>query len=240
MAGTAKPNEISKEKASWSLSTGDELTLHRISSGFIFDLQNRTSTDSVSGPNLYNSFYLLSYICSNSNLLVGDWWQARLIQGRKLQYQVNCKDKDREEEEGSFVTLVRYTPGNPTERATALINWRLAVVEFLPEEDTLMVLLLCMAILRSVSEMVGEDMGNLLVRRRLREPRSGTRDWGSIVMHPSYLSASNSYCSPHLQAWHWNAKEVMAPVDDHNIRQTTFNYTPAEGGDKLYKRGIIP
>lgn len=211
VAGTAKPNEISKEKASWSLSTGDELTLHRISSGFTFGLQNRTSTDA-----------------------------ARLIQGRKLQYQVNCKDEGREEEEGSFVTLVRYTPGNPNERATALINWRLAVMEFLPEEDTVMVLLLCMAILRSVSEMVGEDMGNLLVRRRLQEPRSGTRDWGSIVMHPSYSSASSSYCSPHLQPWHWNAKEVMAPVDDHNRRQTAVNYSPAEGGDKLYKRVIIP
>ncbi|KAF9596118.1 hypothetical protein IFM89_007171 [Coptis chinensis] len=213
VAGTATPREHSKDKATWSLSTGDELTIHWVSSGLTLNLQNRTSSDSV-----------------------------RLLKGRKMQYQVmnkvSCKPGDKqEEEEDAFVTLVRYTPGNPNGRATALMNWRLLVVEFLPEEDAVMVLLICMAILRTVTEMVGQDMGNLLVRRRLKEHTIGMRDWGSVVILPSSLSSPSSPISPYLQPWHWNARAVMASVEaDQNTRQSS----PAEGGDKLYKTGIIP
>ncbi|KAF9604023.1 hypothetical protein IFM89_001383 [Coptis chinensis] len=213
VAGTATPREHSKDKATWSLSTGDELTIHWVSSGLTLNLQNRTSSDSV-----------------------------RLLKGRKMQYQVmnkvSCKPGDKQaEEEDAFVTLVRYTPGNPNGRATALMNWRLLVVEFLPEEDAVMVLLICMAILRTVTEMVGQDMGNLLVRRRLKEHTIGMRDWGSVVILPSSMSSPSSPISPYLQPWHWNASVVMASVEaDQNTRQSS----PAEGGDKLYKTGIIP
>ncbi|KAF5183193.1 Glycine-rich domain-containing protein [Thalictrum thalictroides] len=210
VAGTATPKEKSNEQASWSLSTGDELTICRASSGLIFILQNNTSTDH----------------------------SVRILKGRKMQYQVD--DKVHEEEEDAFVTLVRYTPGNPNGRATALINWRLVVVEFLPEEDAVLVLLICMAILRSVADMAGEDMANLLVRRRLKEHKTGMRDWGSIVMHPSMSSKIKSPYSPSLQPWYWNAKAVMAPVEVDKSRQSTINYSPAECGDKLYKDAIIP
>ncbi|GAB4835781.1 hypothetical protein Ancab_000697, partial [Ancistrocladus abbreviatus] len=76
-----------------------------------------------------------------------------------MQYEL-CKDDNRlnrgeevanEEEEG-FVTLIRFSDNNPNGKATALLNWKLLVVEFLPEEDAVFVLLLCVAILRSVSE----------------------------------------------------------------------------------------
>ncbi|PIA61273.1 hypothetical protein AQUCO_00300659v1 [Aquilegia coerulea] len=211
VAGTATPKEKSKEKASWSLSTGDELTIRRASSGLIFILQNSTSTDH----------------------------SVRILKGRKMQYQVDDKVHE-EEDEDAFVTLVRYTPGNLNGKATALINWRLVVVELLPEEDAVLVLLICMAILRSVSEMAGEDMANLLVRRRLKEHKIGLRDWGSIVMHPSMTSNLKSPCSPLLQPWYWNANAVMAPVEVDKSRQSRINYSPAECGDKLYKDAIIP
>ncbi|KAL5701073.1 hypothetical protein ACHQM5_026451 [Ranunculus cassubicifolius] len=207
VVGTAKPKDQSQDKASWSLSTGEELTIHKVASGFIFNLQNSTSTDSV-----------------------------RLLAGRKMQYQVNNENETHgEEKEDGFVTLVRYAPGNPNGRATALLNWKLVVVEFLPEEDAVMVMLICIAILRSVSEMESKDMGNLLVRRRSKEHRIGMRDWGSVVMN------TGTTCSTHLQPWHWNANEVMAPVkEDHSQVHMTFKYSPAEGGDKLYKRVIMP
>lgn len=161
-----------------------------------------------------------------------------------MQYQVlktfAPDDGAYEVEEEEFVTLIRFTPDNPDGRATALLNWRLLVVEFLPEEDAVLVLLLCVAILRSVSEMKKEDMGSLLVRRRLKEAKLGTRDWGSVILHPFSSSSSSSFHSPYLHPWYWNAKAVMASADaDYASMQPTFNYSPAEGGDKLYRRWII-
>ena len=73
-----------------------------------------------------------------------------------MQYQVKnikseSKDKEsrlKDEDEEGFVTLVRFTEENPTGRATALLKWKLLVVELLPEEDEVLVLLLCLSILR--------------------------------------------------------------------------------------------
>lgn len=163
-----------------------------------------------------------------------------------MQYQVkkmksenkNEESQNKEEEEEGFVTLVRFTEENPTGRATALLNWKLLVVELLPEEDAVMVLLLCISILRSVSMMKKEDLGCLLTRRRLKEANLGARDWGSVILHPS--SCSSSIFSPYLQPWYWNAKAVMGSDGvDHITRQPAFNYSPVEGSDNLYKRGII-
>lgn len=167
-----------------------------------------------------------------------------------MQYQVKPKepskinDKETEshdvDDEEGFVTLIRFTDENPTGRATALINWKLMVVELMPEEDAVFVLLLCVSILRSVSEMRKQDMGRLLIRRRLKEARHGARDWGSVMLHPS---CSTSITSPYLQPWHWNADLVMAASDaaaaESFSKQPAFHYSPVEGGDKLYKRGII-
>lgn len=163
-------------------------------------------------------------------------YQAR----KKVKEQQNDDGGEEEEEEDGdgFVTVIRYTDEDPTGRVTALLNWKLLVIELLPEEDTVLALLLCVSILRSVSEMKKEDIGNLLIRRRLRETKIGLRDWGSIMLHPSSKSSTTS--SPYLEPWYLNAETVMASNSaDHLTRQPASSYLPVEGGDKLYKRGLI-
>jgi len=171
--------------------------------------------------------------------------QVKLLRGRKMQYQVSEEGKklrkieeEAEDEEG-FVTLVRFSEDSPNGKATALLNWKLLAVEILPEEDAVFVLLLCLAILRSVSEMTKEDLGGLLIRRRLKETKHGLRDWGSVILHPS--SYSSLPPSLHIQPWYWNAKAVLA--QDHGAERTVsspvLSNSLAEGGDKLYKRGIF-
>ena len=175
--------------------------------------------------------------------------QVRLLKGRQKLYHVWRKVKEpqhdgniqEEENEGGdddgFVTMIRYTDEDPTGRATALLNWKLLVIELLPEEDAVLALLICVSILRSISEMKKEDVGNLLIRRRLRETKIGLRDWGSIMLHPSKNSTTPS---PYLRPWYWNAETVMASNSvEHLMRQPASSYLPVEGGDKLYKQGII-
>lgn len=204
VVGTATPKEVTEEgKAFWCFSTGDELMIERelSSSSLNFHLQNQSSPDSL----------------------------VKLLRGRKMQYEVEKKGAEKDDEE-EFITLVRFAEENPNGRATALLNWKLLVVEVLPEEDAVFALLLCISILRSMSEMRKEDVGSLLIRRRLKEPKVGARDWGSVILHPSSIS------SPHLQPWYWNAKVVVASDGADNItRQPALSYSPAEGGDKLYK-----
>lgn len=158
-------------------------------------------------------------------------------QGRK-QSEVEKEAEEEDDDDEGFVTLVRFTDENPTGKATALLNWKLLVIEFLPEEDAVLVLLLCFSILRSVSKMRKEDVGSLLIRRRIKETKLGLRDWGSVLLHPS-SSSSSSITSPYIQPWYWNAKAVMAASTDNIPRPPVQNYSLAEGGDKLYKRGII-
>ncbi|KDO81775.1 hypothetical protein CISIN_1g014267mg [Citrus sinensis] len=220
VVGTATPKEPTAEcQAAWDFSTGDELMISwessSLTSGLKFALKNAASPDS---------------------LLV-------LLRGQKMQYQGREqseveKEAEEEDDEG-FVTLVRFTDENPTGKATALLNWKLLVIELLPEEDAVLALLLCFSILRSVSEMRKEDVGSLLIRRRIKETKLGHRDWGSVNLHPSSLSSSSSITSPYIQPWYWNAKAVMAASTDNIRRPPAQNYSPAEGGDKLYKRGII-
>eukprot|EP00262_Sarcandra_glabra_P017109 TRINITY_DN5760_c0_g1_i2.p1 TRINITY_DN5760_c0_g1~~TRINITY_DN5760_c0_g1_i2.p1 ORF type:complete len:417 (-),score=56.38 TRINITY_DN5760_c0_g1_i2:74-1324(-) len=224
VAGTATPREEEsqeKKKSIWCLATGDVLTI-QWEGGFSFQLENENPDESV-----------------------------KLLIGRKWQYQAkDLKSERQEEEEDGFVTLVRFAPENPNGKATALLNWRHLAVELSPEEDAVLALLVCVAITRTVSEIRREDVGNLLVRRRIKEVQSGSRDWGSVIVPSSSSSSSSSPTSfsssssstcflPHLQPWHWNAKEVLASAEAGNARQPTIRYSPAEGGDRLYKRGIM-
>ncbi|CAA3007045.1 glycine-rich domain-containing 2 [Olea europaea subsp. europaea] len=222
VVGTATPKEPPKGcQAYWSLSTGDELLIQwdplTSTSGPTFNLQNEQSTESV----------------------------VKLLKGRQMQYRVKMSGLKAEEgkedscvEEDEFFTIVRFSEENPTGKATALLNWKLLVVELLPEEDAVFVLLLCLSILRSISEMKKEDVGSLLVRRRIREAKVGDRDWGSVTLHPSSYSPSIS--SPYLLPWYWNAELFMSSqVKDHIVNPPASNYSQAEGGDKLYERGII-
>lgn len=159
---------------------------------------------------------------------------------KQVEENANSDQEDEvEDDQGEgFVTLVRFSEEDPRGKATALLNWKLLVVEFVPEEDAAFVLLLCISILRSISEMRKEDVGNLLTRTRLKEAKLGERDWGSIIIHPS--SSCPSVSSPYVQPWYWNAEVVLAPDGGDNLtRQPALSYSAAEGGDKLYKRAII-
>ncbi|KAJ0079811.1 hypothetical protein Patl1_22336 [Pistacia atlantica] len=133
-----------------------------------------------------------------------------LLRGRKMQYQgkTGLQSKDQEDDDEGFVTLIRFSEENPTGRVTALLNWKLL-----------------------------EDLGSLLIRRRLKEAKLGARDWGSVILHPSSFSSAGS--SPYIQPWYWNANQVMARGVDNITRQPDFRYSLVEGGDNLYKKGII-
>lgn len=230
MVGIAKPKDPPEGwHAFWNLSTGDELLVRwessRSGSGLSFSL-NQQSTDSV----------------------------VKLLEGRQMQYEVkksgvgaetehvpNEKLKQVEDkEEDGFITVVRFFEDNPVGKATALLNWKFMVVEFSPEEDAVFILLLCMSIVRSISEIKKEDVGSLLVRRRIKEAKLGDRDWGSVIVHASSYSPSIS--SPYLQPWYWNMQAVMGSQGVDNIPRLpapVLTHTPAEGGDKLYRHGII-
>ncbi|WCJ26911.1 hypothetical protein M5689_008692 [Euphorbia peplus] len=222
VVGTATPKDAPENwEASWSFSTGDELLISCQSSSsslpdLRFSLTNQTSPDST----------------------------TKLLKGRKMQYQVRkasasedeANKEEQEQQEDGFVTLVRVTEDNPEGRATALLNWKLLIVEVLPEEDAVLAMLICISILKSVTEIRKEDIGNLLIRRRLREAKMGERDWDSVMIH----SSSSSSSSPYVQPWYLNPKAVISS-SEILTRQPgiSANYSPAEGGDKLYKRGII-
>ncbi|TYK10271.1 glycine-rich domain-containing protein 1 [Cucumis melo var. makuwa] len=221
VVGTATPKQPLEElKAAWNFSTGDELII-----------QWDTSTTK---PSL--SFSLTNPASESS---------VRLLKGREFyhvwrkvkepQHDINVQEEEKEGgDDDGFVTMIRYTDEDPTGRATALLNWKLLVIELLPEEDAVLALLICISILRSISEMKKEDVGNLLIRRRLRETKIGLRDWGSIILHPSKSSTTSS---PYLRPWYWNAETVMASnCVEHLMRQPA---SLVEGGDKLYKQGII-
>ncbi|KAK7277971.1 hypothetical protein RJT34_22992 [Clitoria ternatea] len=232
VVATATPKEPSEQcEASWHFSTGDELIIQWESSQSMLSL----------------SFSLLNQTCPESSV--------KLMRGRQMQYRVTKANSKRnveemknelegkkieeEEDEESFVTVVRFTEDNPDGKATALLNWKLMVVEVLPEEDAVLMLLLCISILKSVSEMKKQDMGGLLIRRRLKEARVGSRDWGSVILHPS--SWSSSIDSTYLKPWYWNAGVVMTcnNAADQLKRPPALSQSPVEGSDKLYKHGIL-
>ncbi|XP_076952771.1 glycine-rich domain-containing protein 1-like [Bidens hawaiensis] len=150
---------------------------------------------------------------------------VRLLKGRQLQY----KNEENEDEEDGFVTIVRFTDENPSGRATGLVNWKLSAVELSPEEDVAFVLLLSTSILRSVTEMRKEDVGSLLVRRRLKEAKHGDRDWGSVI------AMGSSWKSAYVKPWYWNAKVVMAREGEEYVTK----YTAEECGDEFYKEALF-
>ncbi|KAL8234488.1 hypothetical protein R6Q59_020588 [Mikania micrantha] len=149
-----------------------------------------------------------------------------LLNGRQLQYQ----NENNNDEEDGFVTIVRFSEDNTTGRATGLINWKMLAVEFLPEEDAAFLLLVSMSILRSVTEMRKEDVGSLLIRRRLKEARLGDRDWGSVVAVEPLLKPV------YVKPWFWNPTAVMAR---HETDYVTKSYSVEECGDELYKQALF-
>ncbi|GAA0176038.1 hypothetical protein LIER_29102 [Lithospermum erythrorhizon] len=217
VVGTASPKEPPEGwQALWNFSSGEELLIRWDSSASAsnlnFTINNQQSNDYV----------------------------VKLLSGRKLQYQLKKPSIRSTDEDVGFVTLVRVSEDDPIGKATALINWKLMVVELMPEEDAVFILLICNSIVRTITELTNEDVASLLVRRRLKEAKIGDRNWGSVVLHPSSYSSSD-IASPHLQPWYWNAGAVMAPQRLKQVNHPpALSYSQAEGGDKLFKRGIIP
>eukprot|EP01018_Ginkgo_biloba_P027905 Gb_32386 [translate_table: standard] len=216
VVGTATPiaDDLEHHRMTWSLSSGEVFTIQmpieqmQWERHLEFTLKNTPKGKSV-----------------------------KLLNGRKLQYQVTGAKP--EEEEG-FVTLIRYTAQCPQGKATALFNWKVSAVEFLPEEDAVLILLLCAATVRTVADFGGDSLGNFFIRRRMKEARPGTRDWGSVVIQ-------NSPSLPSLTFWYLNPREVLGiPADEqppattseeecHVYRSGSWLYMDASHNSKIHK-----
>lgn len=206
VVGTATPTKDQQEnKVVWCFSTGDVLTV-QLGDDLNFLLQNESSEE-----------------------------EARLLVGRRLSYRIN-KDRTSNNlnEEEQYLTLVRTSPDHPSGRATVFLNWKLLAVEFLPEEDAVFVLLLCMAIARTMTEIRREDAAGLLVRRRIREARVGQRDWGSVML------PNSPSLDPHLQPWYRSAAHVLSSAETVSNGVVLTKYSPADGKDELYRQALIP
>lgn len=153
-----------------------------------------------------------------------------------MQYQVKNADSSakRKEEEEQYLTLVRFNSEYPDGKATALFNWKLLALEFLPEEDAVTMLLVCVAIARTISEIERKDISGLLARRRVREVAGGLRDWGSVL-----LPSSSSDSSAHLQPWYWNADMVLASAEVNDSGLSTSKNVPADGKPTMYEQVIL-
>ncbi|XP_074566145.1 glycine-rich domain-containing protein 2 isoform X2 [Curcuma longa] len=207
IVGTAAPKKEESEtkKMTWCLSTGDVLSIHWESA--------------------------LEIILENEN--IGE--QAKFISGRKLQYEMKGVDSSSisNEEEEQYLTLVRFASEYPDGRATALLNWKLLAVEFSPDEDAVLMLLLCVAIARTLSVIKKEDLSGLLVRRRVREVAGGHRDWGSVLLPPESSS------SVHLKPWYWNAKMVLTSMETNVSSLPITKSFPADGKCSMYEHVIL-
>ncbi|TVU20966.1 hypothetical protein EJB05_30573 [Eragrostis curvula] len=189
-------------KVTWRFSTGDILTIG-LGDDLSFQLKDESSEE-----------------------------EARLLVGRRLSYKVS-KDSssNNHNDDEQYLTLVRKSPDHHGARATMLLNWKLLAVEFLPEEDAVFVLLLCMAVARTMTEIRREDVAGLLVRRRLGEARSGQKDWGSVMLPNLPIS------DPNLQPWYRNAAQVLRSAETGVMLP---KYSPADGKDELYRQALIP
>jgi hypothetical protein len=104
-------------------------------------------------------------------------------------------------------------------------------MEFSPREDAAVIILMCMALVRTVSEIRREDIAGLLVHQRVREMPVGLNDWGSIL-----LPAATSV---HLQPWYLNADKVLVSADKMSSTGASMKYAAAEGKEELYRQAIL-
>ncbi|KAG0613348.1 hypothetical protein M758_6G096300 [Ceratodon purpureus] len=178
IVGSATPlaHELEEYKLSWALSTGDTLIISRQMSDLNWERH-------------------LEFTLKTSGRGAG---LARLVNGRKQQYEVAGASP--QEEEG-FVTLIRYGPHTPQGKATALFNFKISAMEVLPEEDVVLVLLLCTATMRSIADFGGLSAGNEYTRRRTKENNPGSKDWGSVVLE-------NIARHSNLSHWYMNCEQT--------------------------------
>ncbi|KAI5064456.1 hypothetical protein GOP47_0021126 [Adiantum capillus-veneris] len=212
---TATPLDDEREqyKMKWSFSTGETLTIQMPIENLEWERHLRFS---LKGNRL---------------------GVIRLLNGRHMQYEVPSSVP--EEEEG-FVTLVRYTAEARQGRAMALFNWKLLAMEVLPEEDVVLVLLICIATQRAVADLGAKTLRNLYRRKHVKKAER-QRNWGSVVMGGGQEVPSE------LMFWYVNPEEVLgvdeAEMDneevlpkgasEHMYRGTSWLYTGSMKG--LYK-----
>lgn len=212
---TATPlnDELEQYKMKWSFSTGETLTIQMPIENIEWERHLRFS---LKGNRL---------------------GVIRLLNGRHMQYEVPSSVP--EEEEG-FVTLVRYTAEARQGRATALFNWKLLAMEVLPEEDVVLVLLICIATQRAVADLGAKTLRNVYRRKHVKKVER-QRNWGSVVMGGGQEVPSE------LTFWYVNPEEVLgvdlAEMDneevlpkgasEHMYRGTSWLYTGSMKG--LYK-----
>ncbi|KAG0591822.1 hypothetical protein KC19_1G204700 [Ceratodon purpureus] len=210
IVGTATPlaHELEEYKLSWALSTGDTLIISR-QMGDVNWERHLEFTLKTSGPSA---------------------GVARLVNGRKLQYEVAGATS---EEEDGFVTLIRYTPQSPQGRATALFNFKVSVMEVVPQEDVLLVLLLCTATLRSIADFGGLTSGNVYTRRRAKENRPGLKDWGSVVLE-------NGSKLSHLSSWHVKCADYYSDDEDDADGEKLPGRIAADWGGEDSRPGSVP
>ncbi|EPS66495.1 hypothetical protein M569_08281, partial [Genlisea aurea] len=212
IVGTATPREPPEGyQFSWSFSTRNELFMQ---------WDHPPSSPSVSALRL-------QFKTSSSEKTT-----VELLPGRQRQYRVRKPNPETApDEDDGFITMIRFSDESPYGKATALLNWKHLVVDYLPEEDTVLVLLLCLAILRGISVMKREDVGNLLMRRRVQV----SPDCGSVILHPS---SQPPHPPPCAQPWYWNPNSVMAAAQEKGHFAVAAS-SPVEGSDELYRTGII-
>eukprot|EP01018_Ginkgo_biloba_P004606 Gb_23373 [translate_table: standard] len=204
IVGTATPvgDDLEHHRMSFSLSTGETFTIRmRIEEWQWERYLQFTLTNTPKGKS------------------------ARLLNGRKLEYEV--AGAEAEEEEG-FVTLVRYTSQSPKGKATALLNWKVSAVEFVTEEDAVLVLLLCTATVQTLTDFGCDSVGNFFITRRMKEAAPGTRDWGSVVIQNS---------SSNLGFWYLNPREVLGVPAAHEQRHGRRNRKLQDESGQVYRSG---
>ncbi|GLJ07471.1 hypothetical protein SUGI_0067860 [Cryptomeria japonica] len=109
-----------------------------------------------------------------------------LYRGRRLQYQV---EEGSNNDDMSFVTIVRFFPNAPLGRATALFNWRTGEIEVSEEENVVLVILLMATIGVSIYDMMGDVIGE-----QTKHQKSITLDsneLGCLVVNKRYWYTKN-------------------------------------------------
>ncbi|MCO5602562.1 hypothetical protein L7F22_056696 [Adiantum nelumboides] len=138
-----------------------------------FDNSSGLTVSRAMGDPMWNIRPLLKIHGSLSN-------QIQLVCGRKLDYEVKGAT---DEEEGGFVTLMRYNPvDSPLGRATALFNWRTGAMEVSPNESVVLVLLLSNIIATSVYNMEGLKIKLNSSRGAPPRQTASPDEWGAVVM----------------------------------------------------------
>ena len=110
----------------------------------------------------------------------------------------------------------------------------MSAIEFLPEEDAVLILLLCKATVLTVADFGGDNLGNFLIKRRMKEEKPGSRDWGSVVIQ-------NFPSMPDLSFWYLNPRDVLGlpRVDEQPTLNTEEETHVYRNGSWIYMNVVV-